>query len=363
MQLTDVTLREGDQMPGRDYSIEEKLTCARALDDLGVRFIQPGFPATGEKDQTVVSTLSGTVDADLVALSRAIEHDVDVAVEAGADVVEAFVPASDKQLDHILGTSREEMLSMLTETVDYIVDRGARPHVTLADAFRTDHDALAEIFEQIPRVEFVNLADSVGARTPPTVRTYLDRLGADVDFSRVGVHFHEDMGCGTANALAAYEAGVGKADVSVGSVGERSGNSSLEELVVACAVDFDDDLGLETGDLVPTCRTILETLGEGYDERKPVLGEKIAEHESGIHTAAMLSDPAALEPYDPGAFGGRRRLIFGTPTGKSGARKLLERRGIGSDEDTVEAFADRLAQEGPLDLEDALALAGREFGD
>lgn len=363
MRLNDVTLREGDQMPGRAYTAEQKIECVRALDDLGVPFVQPAFPATGKKDRTVVAELSGTTDAEIVALARALERDIDAAVDAGADVVETFVSVSDRHLEHLLETSREEMLTMLTDAVDYIVDRGVTPHVTLADAFRTDHEKLVEVFDAIPNAPFVTLADSVGARTPVTVTRSLDRLAEDVDFSRVGVHFHDDMGCGTANALAAYHAGVAKADVSVASLGERAGNSSLEEVVVACAVDLGDDLGIRTDELVPVCRSVLDTLGEEYGDRKAVLGAEISEHESGIHTAAMLSDPATLEPFDPAAFGGERRLVFGAATGNDGARKLLERADVAVTDETLSVFKSRLAERGPLDLDEALTLARNEFGD
>ncbi|EMA47048.1 LeuA family protein [Halococcus saccharolyticus] len=362
MHLTDVTLREGDQIPGREFTAEAKIECARALDDLGVPFVQPGFPATGEKDREVIGELAGTTDADVVALARALEGDIDAALESDADVIETFVSASDRHLEHLLGVSRGEMLSMLGEAVDYVHDHGVTAHVTLADAFRTDRDHLVEIVETVPDVAFVSLADTVGARTPETVEECLDGLASHVAVDRLGVHFHDDMGCATANALAAYRAGVGKADVSVGGLGERAGNTALEELAVACAVDHDDDLGLAADALVPTCRSVLDTLGEPYGDRKAVLGTAIAEHESGIHTAAMLSNPATLEPFDPGRFGGERRLVFGKPTGEGGARRLLERAGIDPDSKTVAAYLDALAAAGPLDLDAALALAKEEFG-
>lgn len=362
MQLNDVTLREGDQMPGRDFTADEKIRAARRLDDLGLSYIQPAFPVTGEKDQSVVAELAGTTDADIVALARAVTHDIDLSLDAGADVVEVFVSVSDRHLEHLLGKSRPEMLAMLTEAVDYVTDHGGTPHVTLADAFRTDHADLVEIFESVPDVPIVNLADSVGVRTPASVRDFLGTLGEDVDLGRVGVHFHDDLGCGTANALAAYHLGVAKADVSIAGLGERAGNSSLEEVVAACTVDYDDDLGVDAGELIPACREVLDELGESYGERKSVLGTAISEHESGIHTAAMLSDPATLEPFDPAVFGGSRRLVFGKATGKSGARKLLQRAGIEVDDATVEAFKETLAENGPLELSEALMLAEREYG-
>ncbi len=361
MQLNDVTLREGDQTPGGDYTAAQKLTAGRALDELGLPFIQPGFPATGGKDQEVVETLAAELDADVIGLARALEGDVDAAVEAGADVVETFVPVSDRHLTHLLGTSRDEMLTMLADTVEHITDRGVTPHVTLADAFRTDPDQLVEVFETVPNVPYINLADSVGARTPRSVRSHLDALAEDIEFDRVGVHFHDDLGCGTANALAAYHAGVGKADVSVASLGERAGNSSLEEVVVACAVDGDDDLGIETDNLVPVCRAVLDTIGEAHDDRKAVLGERISEHESGIHTAAMLSDTATLEPFDPERFGGERRLLFGAATGAGAARQLLRRVNVEPEEATVERYLELLAANGPVRLDGALTLARETF--
>jgi isopropylmalate/homocitrate/citramalate synthase len=361
MQLTDVTLREGDQMPGREFTAEAKIECARALDDLGVPFVQPGFPATGEKDREVISELAGTSDARIVALARALESDIDAALQTDADVVETFVSASDRHLEHLLGVSREEMLSMLGEAVDYIHDHGVTAHVTLADAFRTDRDHLVEIVDTVPDAAFVSLADTVGARTPRTVESTLSGLAGHVSFDRLGVHFHDDMGCATANALAVYRAGVGKVDVSIGGLGERAGNTALEELAVACAVDHDDDLGLTTDVLVPTCRGVLDTLGEPYGDRKAILGAAIAEHESGIHTAAMLSDPATLEPFDPERFGGERRLVFGKSTGEGGARRLLQRADLDPSDETVASYLDALAATGPLNLDAALALAEEEF--
>lgn len=348
-------------MPGRDYSADQKVECARALDDLGLAFIQPAFPATGEADREVVARLAGTTDAEVVALARALPDDVDAAVEAGADVVETFAPVSDRHLEHLLGRSREEMLATLTAAVDRVQDRGGRPHVLLADAFRTDPADLRAALEAVPDVPLVTLADTVGARTPVTVRRHLDALDADMD--RLGVHFHDDLDCATANVLAAYDAGVAKADVSVAGLGERAGNSPLEAVVAGCAVDRGDDLGVATEDLVPTCRSVLETLGEPCGERTPVLGERIHHHESGIHTAAMLADPATMEPYDPSRFGARRHLVFGRATGEGGARALLERAGVDPTDDRVAALRERLAEQGPMGLDEAVALASRAFGE
>ncbi|KAB1190534.1 citramalate synthase [Haloferax sp. MBLA0076] len=364
MELSDVTLREGDQMPGREFTTEQKIQAVRELDDLGVPYIQPVFPVTGEKDRTVLAELAGTTDAEIIALARALSSDIELALDGGADIVEVFLSVSDRHLEHLLGKSRREMETMLVDAVDYVTDHGGIPHVTLADAFRTDVNDLVRIFELLTDPPVVTLADSVGVRTPSSTRHFLKELESNgVNLGRVGVHFHDDLGCATANALTAYEMGVAKADASIAGLGERAGNSVLEEVIAACAVDFDDSLGIHEEALVPTCRRVLETVDESYDERKAVLGSKTAEHESGIHTAAMLSDPATLEPFDPTRFGGERQLWFGAPTGTGAARWLLERAGVAADKNTVAAYLDALAERGPLNLDDALQLATHQFGE
>lgn len=357
MLLCDVTLREGDQMPGSDYSIEEKVEAGRALDDLGVSYIQTGFPITGERDREATRRLSAEVSAETIGLARAIADDIDAVCDAEADITEVILPLSDRHLEHSLGKTREEALSMADEALAHADDRGVTAHVTLIDAFRTDAAHLIDFFERFPDPEYINLADSVGARTPKTVRETVAALDGSVDFDRVGVHFHDDMGVGVANTLAADEMGVGKADVSVASLGERAGNTALEEVVVAGVTNHDEDFGVETSELIPVCERVLDALGESVEPRKPVLGEAVTTHESGLHTAAMLNDPSVFEPFAPARFGGERNLLFGSGTGRSSARTLLERAGVEPTDERIEELLSALDEEGPLELEEAVALA------
>lgn len=363
IELADVTLREGDQMPGREYTYEGKLAAGRALSRLGVSYIQAGFPITGEKDIRVTRDLAREVDADVSALARARPGDVDACLDAEADVVEVFAPLSDLHLEHAIGTTREEMLVMLTEAVDRAHDGGAAAHVSLVDAFRTDRAILAEAIDDLGVAEYVTLADSVGARTPDFVGPFLCGLGEDVDLSGVGVHFHDDLGVATANALRAVDAGIGKVDVSVASLGERAGNPAIEQVVVASVLDYDEDFGIDYRELLPVCEEVLETLGEEIDPRAAILGSEVTTHEAGIHTAAMLTEPSTFEPFDPEEFGGERRLIFGTGTGRGGAVKLLERADVTPTDEVVGEYLDRLAERGPLDTDEAVALARSAFDD
>lgn len=357
MYLNDVTLREGDQMPGRSYTVEQKVTAGQTLDELGLEFIQAGFPVTGSKDQQAISDLAKTTAADIIGLARAREGDIDAALDAQADVVEIFLSISDSHLEHVLGMDREQALETLHDAVTYATDHGARIHVSLADAFRADLDHIIPVFERFDDVEYITLADTVGARTPMAVEEFLNKLNNHVQLDRVGVHFHDDMGVATANALTARELGVGKADVSVAALGERAGNPALEEVVVAGQTEQENSFGIATDNLIPVCQTVLETLDEEVDPRKAILGSEVMEHESGIHTAAMLEEPSVFEPFNPNEFGGNRRLVFGGGTGQAGARKLLERAGIEPTDDRVDEFQDVLSDQGPVDTETAITLA------
>ncbi|WP_331232420.1 LeuA family protein [Natronorarus salvus] len=357
MKLSDVTLREADQMPGRSYTADQKITAANHLDRLGLTFIQAGFPATGEKDQHVIRTLASSLDASVIGLARAVPNDVEAALDAEADIIEIFAPLSNLQLDHLIKKSREEMMTAMSEAVGQALAANVGVHVSLLDAFRTDSDVLVNAFEQFPDVEYITLADTVGAMTPPSVETALSELSNSVDLSRVGVHFHDDLGVATANTMTAHRLGVGKADVSVASLGERAGNPALEEVVAIGVLGDEGNYGLDEKQLVPVCTDVLEVLGEPIDPRKPILGTEVYEHESGIHTAAMLEKPALFEPFPPDRLGAERRLLFGDGTGRSGAKQLLKRAGIEPTERRIDDLLQRLSERGPLETFEAVSVA------
>lgn len=358
MEITDVTLREGGQMPGRSYTVEQKVEAGRRLDELGVSVIQVGFPVTGERDKEATRRLATETDAAVEGIARAVPNDIDAVIEADADRLDVFAPLSANQLENVMHKEYDEMLEIIGDAIDHARDYDISMTLTLMDAFRTDSERLIDAFERFSYPVHIGLADTVGARTPSYVESLLEDLSAGgVDLSRAGVHFHEDLGVGTANTLKAAEMGVGKADVSIANLGERAGNAALEEVVVSDSLSEGSTVDVEASELIPVCLDVLDILGEDLDPRKAILGSEVVRHEAGIHTAAMLDEPSVFEPFDPETFGGKRELVFGEGTGRGGASKLLERAGGEPTDENVSRLLDRLAEDGPLDQAEATELA------
>lgn len=360
MRLLDATLREGAQRSGQSFSVDQKVEAARVLAGLGVDAIQVGFPIARDGTAEVCERLD--VDAALVGIGRALERDIDAAAEAGVDVVEFGVPMSEIQREHILGVTAEEAIETAVEIYEYGRDHGLSVNVSAQDAFRAEPADLTDLAEAVGPATFT-LLDTVGAATPAAVERYLEAVSCPPD--RLGVHFHNDLGMAEANVLTAAAYGVEKADVTVGGIGERVGNAALEEVVVAGSVGEPPvDFGLDLDELIPACRRVLDILGESVPPHKPVLGRTAFEHESGMHTATMLDEPTVYEAYDPGAFGGERRLLFGPSSGKGAARRLLIRAGGDPTDDEVEQFLDELHDlDEHVDLETAAGMAENALGD
>lgn len=356
MKILDLTLREGEQRPGVEYTVEQKVKVARELDKLGADFLQIGFPVIDERTRKVCKRLN--IDADITGIARAIPGDVETALDAGVDVVDLFAPTSEAQLETVLNASRESMVDSVKAAADIAREGDADVHFTAMDGFRTNPTHLDDLFTEID-ADWYTIADTVGSQTPGGVEQFLTDLETDLD--TVGVHFHEDLGVGTANALVASRMGVGKVDVSIGGIGERAGNTPTEEFIAAAAVGEEPlNLSVEETSLLPVARRILDVLKEDTDPTKPLLGAEVFSHESGLHTATMLDTPSAFEPFDPTRFGGDRRLLFGGSTGAGAARKLLKRADQNPTNARVNALLDRLADlDEEVNVDEAVQIASQ----
>lgn len=338
MQIEDKTLREGQQRPGVSFSVDQKVKAARRLDELGLDYVQIGFPVANDGSKEVIDRLD--TDAKLTGTARALERDIDACLDAGVDVIGFGVPSSDLQRRRILDVSREELKELVISKYEYCNDHGLPVQVGAMDGFRSDPDFINQLIDLVDADQF-GISDTVGARNPWEVERFLDQL--DCDLSEIRVHFHHDLGLGTANAMAAVRRGVGKVDVTCGGIGERVGNVALEELIVALELsETDVDHTIDIEELIPSVKSVLDTLDEDVSDRKPIVGEAAYEHESGMHTAEMIDVPSTFEPFDPARFGGERRLLFGSTSGRGAARRLLQEANVKPTEENVTEFLDVL---------------------
>ncbi|MFB6304273.1 MAG: LeuA family protein [Haloferacaceae archaeon] len=357
VEFKDLTLREGSQVPGIEIDDAAGRRVLDALADLGIERVEVAFPRARRRESWFRH--ADRLGMTTAALSRAVPADVEAALEVDPDEVEVIVNASDVQLEHALGKSREEALDLLIENVERVQDAGVVAGATLMDAIRADDAFLREGARALEAVgaRHVTLADTTGAGTPGEVRETVGAVADAVDDLAIAVHPHDDMGVGAANALAGVDAGATSVDATVGGVGERAGNAPLEEVAVLLS-ERGDEVALDRERLVPACREAHEAMGVAVPENKPVLGTRPYRHESGLHTAAMLREPSTYEPFDPSRYGAERELLFGEGTGRGAVRALLEAAGHDPTDDRVAAALDAVrnaaaSKGGPLTLDEA----------
>lgn len=335
----DLTLREGAQVPGLEIDDDDGERVLEALSALGVERAELAFPRARPRERWF--RRAEELGIATAALARAVPGDVDAALAVDPDEVEVIAPASEIQIRGALESTPGAVRESLVEQVQRVVREGTAAGATMMDAVRADDEFLASFARAAvdAGAKHVTLADTTGAGQPPDVRETVAAVAEAVgDDAGVAIHTHDDMGVAAANAVAGVDAGATSVDATVGGVGERAGNAPIEEVAVLLA-ERGGDPDLALGELVPACRAVHEALGLAVPPGKPVVGERAYRHESGMHTAAMLREPATYEPFDPARYGGQRRLLFGEGTGRGAVRALLASEGR---EPTDQAVAEGL---------------------
>jgi len=328
IEICDVTLRDGEQMPGIVFRTDEKLDIAMRLDEIGVEVIEAGFPVVSAAEMNAVREVCNLgPDAKISVLSRSIKEDVDAAVECGADMISIFIAISDLHLKHKLHMSCPQAVSCALQAVEYAKEHGLIVRFSAEDATRTDFDLLKRVYKRAEEyhADYISVADTVGIMNPRTTYYMISELRKIVK-TPICMHCHDDLGLALANTLAGAEAGAKQLHVTVNGIGERSGNTPLEELLVALRLHY----GLERYDLSKL--KDLSKLVESYSgvpvaKNKAVVGTNAFAHESGIHVAAVLEEPRTYELYSPEMVGAARHIIIGKHTGTKALRYITQRMG------------------------------------
>lgn len=330
VRVFDTTLRDGDQTPGVSFTTDQKLLIARQLDRLGVDTIEAGTPVSSEGERKAAAAIAKAgLNAEICGLARAIKEDVDAALECGVDCVHVFISTSDLHLKHMLKMTREQVLQRAVEYVGYAKDHGVTVEFSAMDASRTDLGYLKQIYQATVEAgaDRINVPDTVGVITPRGMNYLISQLKLFIKVP-ISVHCHDDLGLATANSLAAVEAGAEQVQVAVNGLGERAGNASLEEVVMALRALYGAKLNIRTKLIAETSDLVERLTGIPVPPNKAIVGENAFAHVSGIHAHGVLEFPGTYEPISPELVGHHRRLALGKLSGRHSVEKQLRSIGV-----------------------------------
>lgn len=337
IRIFDTTLRDGEQSPGASLNINEKIEIARALEALGVDVIEAGFPITSPGDFESVSLVSQTVRKCAVAgLARCVEKDIVAAAnalqKARKPCIHVFLATSAIHRKYKLHKAKTEIIRLAVEGVKLARRHCEWVEFSPEDASRTERDFLKEVVEAVidAGAETVNIPDTVGYATPEQfgdLIRFLSEEVSNIDKAVISVHCHNDLGLATANSLSAVANGAGQIECTVNGLGERAGNASIEEIVMAIATRkdyFDCSTGIKTRLLYPTSRLVSGLTGLMVQRNKAIVGENAFAHEAGIHQDGMLKDRATYEIMRPEDVGvPASRLVLGKHSGRHALKNRI----------------------------------------
>jgi isopropylmalate/homocitrate/citramalate synthase len=341
--INDVTLREGEQAADVDFSMKDKIEIVKKLAELGVQQVQCGYPGRSKIDWETIKTIKAEkIPIQTEAIAQVFQKDwkeqIDICISCQPDSLDLMYPSSPLRLKYVQKATEEEMLKISVEAVKYAVNRGVLIRFAPTDSARTRLPFLLEVYERVIEAgaERITLTDTAGNLTPTSTR-YL--VGEITKKFRVPlqIHCHNDYGLATANTLAAFEAGASILDASINGYGERSGNTALDELVVALRVFYGVDLGIRL-ELLTGLSQYLENLsGVPLPPMKPIVGKYAFAHKLDAHVMGVLQNPIVYETMDPSVVGNVRRIPLGKYSGPFAIRKNAERLGVSVPDDQLEA--------------------------
>ncbi|MGA2121099.1 MAG: homocitrate synthase family protein [Methanoregula sp.] len=324
IEICDVTLRDGEQTPGVSFSCQEKVEIATMLDEIGIEVIEAGFPAVSPNEKQCVKTIANLgLDARICGFCRAREPDIQAAIDCNVDMVSIFIPTSELHVRLKFKKSRGQVLEDSLTMIDFARDHGVQVRFAAEDASRTDLAFLKEVYQRAADhgAVLLSFADTVGCLIPSEMNRIMTDLVTSVD-RPFCAHCHNDMGCAVANTITAAEAGAFQLHTTVNGIGERAGNASLEELLVALRMKKGIDR-YKLSTLTRLSHMVEKYSGITLPRNKPVTGELAFSHESGIHIAAILEDPSTYEYFPPDLVGGERHFILGKHTGKKALEHIV----------------------------------------
>lgn len=344
IRIFDTTLRDGEQSPGVSLTFDDKVEIARQLSLLGVDSIEAGFPASSDGEKKVVKEIvNQKLNTEICALSRCNKGDIDAAIETGVPAIHVFIPTSPVQMKYAVNLTPEQVLANAVESIEYVKKHGLICEFSPMDATRTQPAFLKQICKAAEKagMDRLNVPDTVGIMIPRTMHKLIEDLKKTVK-TPISVHCHDDFGMAVANSLAAVEAGAAQIHATINGLGERAGNASLEEVVMALHMIYKMKTGVNTRLLYSTSRMVAALTGLQVQANKAIVGENAFAHESGIHTRGVTVKPLTFEPIKPELVGRTRKLVAGKLAGTRGIKAELEEIGIHPTEAQLKEIVQRV---------------------
>jgi len=338
--IFDTTLRDGEQSPGCSMTVAEKIRMAGKLVELGVDILEAGFPIASEGDYEAVEAVSREFpEARVAALARACNLDVERAARALEKAkkprLHTFIATSDIHLKHKLRKTREQVIADAVAAVEMARRYVDDVEFSAEDAMRTEPEYLEQVCKAVVAAGAgtVNLPDTVGYSTPDEHAELIGRMARALgDTAIISVHCHDDLGLAVANSLAAVQAGARQVECTINGIGERAGNCSLEEVVMAIRVRQDRlpfEVAVNTEHLYPASQLLTELISFGPQPNKAIVGRNAFAHEAGIHQDGMLKERSTYEIMDPRMVGvPESRLVLGKHSGRHALRDRCEHLGF-----------------------------------
>ncbi len=343
VKIFDSTLRDGEQAPGIALDPDQKVLIAGQLARLGVDIIEAGFPISSDGDFLAVRRIAQEVQGPTIAaLARANPGDVarawDAIQHSSDPRIHVFLATSPIHMQHKLRMTEDEVIASVRENVACARELTGNVEYSPEDATRSDPDFVIEVCNTAVEAgaTTVNIPDTVGYATPGDYSALIRRVVMEVKGDRrdvvVSTHCHNDLGLAVANSLAAVAAGARQVEGAINGIGERAGNTSIEEVVMALRVRgdaFGVDVGVTTQEIYETSRMVSEKTGYPIQYNKAVVGRNAFSHESGIHQHGVLRERSTYEIMDPMALGmGNSTIVMGKHSGRAAFRHSLDQMGV-----------------------------------
>jgi (R)-citramalate synthase len=323
-------LRDGEQTPGVSLEPEKKVWIARNLDSLGVDVIEAGSAVTSEGERDgIKAVVREKLRAEICSFARIVKSDIDHAIDCGVDSVHLVVPVSDLHITQKLKKDRATVKRTAVDMVEYAKKHGLIVELSGEDASRADLDYVIDVFRSgvAAGADRLCFCDTVGVLRPDVTYETFRRLVTETG-APVSVHCHDDFGLATANTVAALKAGASQAHVTMNGVGERAGNTALEEVVIVLKSLYGVNTRIVLENLYPTSKLVSRLMGVPVAPNKSLVGDNAFMHESGIHVHGLMANTATYEPITPETIGRKRQIMLGKHAGRSTVELALQGFGL-----------------------------------